>query len=184
MKTLLNKETREAISEILPVIPTLDVVVFPHMIVPLMVLDEKIINGINNSLQESKLVLLLAAKKQLDEQQAIGTKDLHHVGTIASVMRLIKIPEGGIKILVQGLCKARATNLLTENESLYANVEPIESVEKNENNEMIIAQIKNIKALSEKLSGASSSFSPDFHIILSKMQDPEKIADFIISHLN
>ncbi len=183
MKTLLNKEIREAIPEILPVIPTLDVVVFPHMIVPLMVLDEKIITGINNSLQESKLILLLAAKKQLDDQEVIGTKDLHTVGTIASVMRLIKIPEGGVKILVQGLCKARALNLLTENESLYASVEPIEAAEKNENDEMIIAQIKNIKALSEKLSGTSSSFSPDFHLIISKINDPEKIADFILSHL-
>ena len=183
MKTILNKDTREAIPEILPVIPTLDVVVFPHMIVPLMVLDEKIINGINNSLQESKLVLLLAAKKQLDEQEAIGTKDLHQIGTIASVMRLIKIPEGGIKILVQGLCKARADNLLTENNSLYAHVAPIKSDENNENNEMIIAQIKNIKALSEKLSGTNSSFSPDFHLIVSKINDPEKIADFILSHL-
>lgn len=184
MKTLLNKDTREAIPEILPVIPTLDVVVFPHMIVPLMVLDEKIIKGINNSLQESKLVLLLAAKKQLDDQDVIGTKDLHQVGTIASVMRLIKIPEGGIKILVQGLCKARALNLLTENESLYANVEQIEIPEQNQNNEMIVAQIKNIKVLSERLSGSSSSFSPDFHLIISKINDPVKIADFILSHLS
>ncbi len=184
MKTILNKDTREAIPEILPVIPTLDVVVFPHMIVPLMVLDEKIIKGINNSLQESKLVLLLAAKKQLDDQDVIGTKDLHQVGTIASVMRLIKIPEGGIKILVQGLCKARALNLLTENESLYANVEQVEIAEQNPNNEMIVAQIKNIKALSEKLSGSSSSFSPDFHLIVSKINDPVKIADFILSHLS
>lgn len=182
MKTLLNKDTHEAIPEIVPVIPTLDVVVFPHMIVPLMVLDEKIIKGINNSLQESKLVLLLAAKKHIDGSQAIGTKDLHEVGTIASVMRLIKIPEGGVKILVQGLCKVRATSLSTENETLYAHIAPME-YNTDSNNEMIIAQIKNIKALSEKLAGASNTFSPDFHIILSKMNDPEKIADFILSHL-
>lgn len=181
MKTLLNKDTHEAIPEILPVIPTLDVVVFPHMIVPLMVLDEKIITGINSALQESKLVLLLAAKKQVDGQEPIGTKDLHQIGTIASVMRVIKIPEGGIKILVQGLCKAKAVSLLTENETLHASVEPLEY--EVSSNEMILAQIKNIKSLSEKLVGASGSFSPDFHIILAKMSDPEKIADFILSHL-
>lgn len=183
MKTLLNKDTHEAIPEIVPVIPTLDVVVFPHMIVPLMVLDEKIIKGINSSLQESKLVLLLATKKHIDGSEAIGTKDLYQVGTIASVMRLIKIPEGGIKILVQGLCKVRVTTISTENETLYANVEPLE-YDVNSNNEMVLAQIKNIKALSEKLSGSTTAFSPDFHIILSKMNDAEKIADFILSHLN
>lgn len=182
MKTLLNKEINEAIPEVLPVIPTLDVVVFPHMIVPLMVLDEKIINGINNSLQESKLVLLLAAKKHIDGNEAIGTKDLHEVGTIASVMRLIKIPEGGIKILVQGLHKARALSLSTEGDTLSAVIQPLEYTAPS-SNEMVIAQVKNIKALSEKLAGSSSTFSPDFHIILAKMNDPEKIADFILSHL-
>lgn len=182
MKTLLNKDMHETMPEVVPVIPTLDVVVFPHMIVPLMVMDEKIIKGINNTLQESKLVLLLATKKQNDGQDPIGTKDLHQVGTIASVMRLIKIPEGGVKILVQGLCKVRAISLSTENETLYATIAPVE-YEVSANNEMVLAQIKNIKALSEKLASASNTFSPDFHIILAKMNDPEKIADFILSHL-
>ena len=109
MKTVLNKDMHEHIPEMLPVIPTMDVVVFPHMIVPLLVLDEKIIKGINQSLQETKLVLLLAAKKQPDSEEGIATKDLYTVGTVASIMRLIKIPEGGIKILVQGICKAEAT---------------------------------------------------------------------------
>ena len=102
MKTVLNKNIHEHIPETLPVIPTMDVVVFPHMIVPLLVLDKKIIKGIQQSLEQSKLVLLLAAKKQPSEQEAIGTKDLYNVGTIATVMRLIKVPDGGIKILVQG----------------------------------------------------------------------------------
>ena len=182
MKTLLNKNTQEAIPEILPVIPTLDVVVFPNMIVPLMVLDEKIIKGINNALQESKHILLLAAKKQIDSQDTIGTQDLHEVGTIATIMRLIKIPEGGIKILVQGVCKARAKEIITDNESLHAVVEQVEL--KTYKDDHTTAQIKNIKALTEKLANTSNAFSPDFHMILSKMNDPEKIADFILSHLS
>ncbi|HZW61655.1 MAG TPA: endopeptidase La [Candidatus Babeliales bacterium] len=182
MKTLLDKNVTGKVPEVLPVIPTMDVVVFPHMLVPLLVLDEKIIQGINKSLQDSKLVLLLAAKKQKDEQSAIGTKDLYQVGTIASIMRLIKIPEGGVKILVQGISKARTTEILTEDNSLYAIVEKIETLPV-ENPDEITAQIRNIKALTEKMSVAGQSFSPDFHLILSKMQDPEKIADFILSHL-
>jgi len=61
--TLLNQTEQEAIPEILPVIPTMDVVVFPNMIVPLLVLDEKIIKGVNHALQESKMIFLLAAKE-------------------------------------------------------------------------------------------------------------------------
>ena len=182
MKTVLNHKVRETIPEILPVIPTMDVVVFPQMIVPLLVLDEKIIQGINQTMNESKMVFLLAAKKQVDNQSAIGTGDLYETGTIASVMRLIKLPEGGIKILVQGICKARAQDLLTDNEGLHAQVESVAMIHDNEH--IIEAHIKNIKQLTEKMASSGQGFSPDFHIILSKMNDPEKIADFVLSHLN
>lgn len=182
MKTILNHKIRENIPEILPVIPTMDVVVFPQMIVPLLVLDEKIIQGINQTMNESKMVFLLAAKKQVDNQSAIGTDDLYETGTIASIMRLIKLPEGGIKILVQGICKARAQDLITDNNGLHAQVESVAMIHDNEH--MIEAHVKNIKQLTEKMASSGQGFSPDFHIILSKMNDPEKIADFVLSHLN
>ena len=110
----LHTLIHDTLPDMLPVIPTMDVVVFPHLIVPLLVLDERIIKGINKALeQEPKLVLLLASKKQSETHQgAIGTKDLYDVGTVASIMRVIKIPEGGIKILVQGICKAHLCMIL------------------------------------------------------------------------
>lgn len=182
MKTLLNQKVTEAIPEKLPVIPTMDVVVFPHMIVPLLVLDEKIINGINQSLEESKMVLLLAAKNQVDHQGAIGTGDLYQIGTLATIMRLIKIPEGGVKILVQGVCKARVHDIVAQDDMLHAQIEKFE-IEKSDKTE-IIAQIQNIKSIAEKMAATGISFSPDFHIIISKMHDPDKIADFVLSHLN
>jgi ATP-dependent Lon protease len=127
--------------------------------------------------------LLLAARKQIDDQGAIGTKDLYETGTVASIMRLIRIPEGGVKILVQGISKARAKELIAEENSLRARIEKLEAYSE-DNQDEITAQIRNIRALTEKMAISGQSFSPDFHIILSKMQDPEKIADFILSHLN
>lgn len=183
MKTVLNKDLHDHIPDMLPVIPTMDVVVFPHMIVPLLVLDEKIIKGINQSLQESKLVLLLAAKKQIDSDEGIATKDLYNIGTVASIMRLIKIPEGGIKILVQGICKAEAQEIIAREDSLTASITKVAACTAS-NKEEVQAHVKNIKNLAEKMAISGNAFSPDFHIILSKMQDPEKIADFILSHLN
>jgi ATP-dependent Lon protease len=183
MKTVSNQSIQENMPEILPVIPTMDVVVFPHMIVPLLVMDEKIIKGVNRSLQESKMVLLLAAKhNHTDSHGAIGTGDLYEIGTVASIMRLIKIPEGGIKILVQGMHKARAKEVVAEEDMLTAIVERVDfkPTDKSE----LLVQVKHIKMLTEKMVSQGHSFSPDFHIILSKMQDPEKIADFILSHLN
>lgn len=181
----LTKSIYDTIPDMLPVVPTMDVVVFPNQIVPLLVLDERIINGINKALQEeSKLVLLLASKKQSDTHQgAIGTKDLYKVGTVASVMRLIKIPEGGIKILVQGIAKASVTDIVAENDILQADVEPVIFEDSAQSSE-VLAQLKNIKDVAERISSAGHALSPDFHIILTKMHDPEKIADFILSHLN
>lgn len=184
MKTILDKNFHDKIPDNLPVIPTMDVVVFPHMIVPLLVLDKRIIKGVNDALEGSKMVLLLAARKQVNQQDAIGTKDLYQVGTVASIMRMIKIPEGGIKILVQGVCKANALSLITDQESLRASVEPVSIADESENETEILAQIKNLKGLAEEMASSGHSFSPDFHVILSKMQDPDKVVDFILSHLN
>lgn len=183
MKQILNHNGAESIPEIVPIIPTMDVVVFPHMIVPLLVMDEKIIKGVNEALQASKLILLLAAKKNVEnDNSSIGTQDLHEVGTIASIMRLIKIPEGGIKVLVQGVCKAKVRSIATTNDMLHAEIAPFEMVQ--EDIQELQPHIRSLKNIAEKMATAGHTFSPDFHIILSKMQDPEKIADFILSHLN
>lgn len=182
MNTAINKQGHDVIPEILPIIPTMDIVVFPHMIVPLLVLDEKIINGINQSLEKSKLVLLLAAKNYVDTQGAIGTQDLYHVGTIALIMRLIKIPEGGVKILVQGIRKGYASKIITQDDMLHAHVESLEMEPADPDS--LIPQIRSIKSIAEKMATSGTTLSPDFHIILSKMNDAEKIADFVLSHLN
>lgn len=184
MKTATSKKNN-SLPDILPIIPTMDVVVFPHMIVPLLVLDERIAKGINAALEgESKMILLLASRKQSHNHQgAIGTKDLYDVGTVASVMRVIKIPEGGIKILVQGHGKAHVKSVIADEDVLSAHIQHID-FKPDENSTEIAAQIKNIKNILDKMSAAGQSLSPDFHIILSKMNDPEKIADFILSHLN
>lgn len=183
METFPKKNPTNAIPKIIPIVPTMDVVVFPHMIVPLLVIDDRIVKGINSALEGSKLVFILSSKKQTSStNEAIGTKDLYDVGTLASIMRIVKIPDGGIKILVQGMCKAKALEILTEDGILVAQIEKIEMDRGDE--EEIKASVKNIKDLAERMATSGQSFSPDFHIILSKMQDPEKIADFIISHLN
>ncbi|HSC24649.1 MAG TPA: LON peptidase substrate-binding domain-containing protein, partial [Candidatus Babeliales bacterium] len=182
MRSVVNQKKINISSEILPVIPTMDVVVFPQIIVPLLVLDEKIINGINQSIEEKKMVFLLAAKNGVDPQGAISTDDLYTVGTIATVMRLIKLPEGGIKILVQGLCKARVLDIMTNENILQAKVQKIEA--EDSNNIELIACVQKIKKIADQMATSGYTFSPDFHIILSKMNDAGKIGDFILSHLN
>ncbi|HEV7620893.1 MAG TPA: endopeptidase La, partial [Flavisolibacter sp.] len=182
MKTVVNQKKVDAAVEILSVIPTMDVVVFPQIIVPLLVLDEKIINGINKAIEEKKMVFLLAAKNGVDPQGAISTTDLHTFGTVASVMRLIKLPEGGIKILVQGVSKGQTIDIITNDNILQAKVSRIEQ-EPSDSAELS-ACVQKIRKIAEQMATSGYTFSPDFHVILSKMQDPSKIGDFILSHLN
>ncbi len=180
----INKGLKESIPEVLSVIPTMDIVVFPHMIVPLLVLDERIIKGINKAIEEeSKMVFLLAShKKKSQENIAIGTEDLYSMGTIATIMRLIKIPEGGIKILVQGTCRGIASEVKTENDILIAQVSPVFLTTSTDDAELS-ALIKNIKNASDSLINSGQVISQDFNTTVSKMQDPDKIADFILSHI-
>ncbi|HBS48271.1 TPA: endopeptidase La [Candidatus Dependentiae bacterium] len=180
-----KKQNMEKIPDKLPVIPTMDVVVFPHMIVPLLVLDEQIIKGIEESLENSKKVILLATREQADGYQGpIGVQDLHEIGTVASIMRLVKLPEGGIKILVQGIVRAEVKEILTDEEILFVKLKPIYLETKAEDANKTEAQMKNITSLIEQMSNSGKIFGPDSQIIISQMKDPEKIIDFTLSHLN
>lgn len=182
MDTSNDRDSLSSIPEIIPVVPTMDTIVFPHMIVPLLVVDEKIINGIEQALNGSKLVLLLGTRMKSEEQEAIGTKDLYSTGTVSTIMRVVKLPNGGIKILVQGICKATVDKLQADDSFLVAKISKI--TPSNDHKSAIADCIKDIKAFSERINANGYSFSPDFHIIISKMEDPDKIADFILSHLN
>ncbi len=181
----INDVVHSTLPDMLPVVPTMDIVVFPNQIIPLLVLDERIIQGINKAVEGGhKLVLLLASKKQSDTNQGIiGTKDLYEVGTVASIMRVIKVSDGGVKILVQGISRAFVHEILAQDNILHAQIEQVFYDEEPTTTELT-AQVKNIKDLAETISATGHALSPDFHIILSKMSDPEKIADFILSHLN
>ncbi len=178
------KKGLDKIPESLPIIPTIDVVVFPYMIVPLLVVDDRIIRGINQAVESNKLIFLLASKSQQENSHgAISTNDLYTVGTIATIMRVVQIPEGGIKILVQGVGKARASLISSTRENiLMATLEPVQFIDNNA--QEIEASIRHLKQLAEQIGEQASLLSPDFNVLLAKMTDPDKIADFVISHLN
>ncbi len=185
MKTVQAKSNQEVSTapEVLQVIPTMDVVVFPHMLVPLLILDERIIKGVQAALNKSKLVLLLAAKKSTNGIATIGPEDLYSIGTVASIMRLINIPDGGIKILVQGVSRAHVKELMAHDDGLEASIESVPFIYDQEA-VSVTAQINNIKSISERIASSGQMLSPDFYAIISRMQDPEKIADFVLSHLS
>jgi ATP-dependent Lon protease len=93
------------IPEILPVLPLRDIVVFPFMIVPLFVSRDRSIKAVDQSLSENRLIFLISQKDT--EQDEPGLDDLYKMGTVAIIMRMLKLPDGRLRILAQGLSRAR-----------------------------------------------------------------------------
>ena len=183
METFSNKNTHLAMPEVVPIVPTMDVVVFPQMIVPLLVVDQRIINGINQALGQNKMVLLLATHKESQENdEPIGTEDLYKVGTIGNIIRIVNMPDNTLKVLVQGICKVKVNVINTDKNILSAQIE--QALLSNGSETEVNYYIEKIKQLAEKMVATGQSFSHDFHIILAKMTDPDKIADFLLSHIN
>src|SRR4030042_6224174 len=93
-----------SLPETLPLLPVRDIVVFPYMILPLFINREKSIKSLEEALSKDRLIFLVAQKNLTEEDPSM--KDLYRVGTVAVVMKMLKLPDGKIKILVQGLSKA------------------------------------------------------------------------------
>ncbi len=185
MKDKKENSLIQDIPKILPVIPTMDVVVFPNMVVPLLIMDEKIAKGVEQAMDTHKKVLLLAAKEQPENYQGpIGTEDLYSTGTVANIMRVMNLPDGGIKVLTQGIAKAKVEEILQDQDVLRVNITPETFIVAPKDNGEIDKQMKIIMANVERISSAGKDFGPDFYVILSQIQEPERFADFILSHLN
>jgi ATP-dependent Lon protease len=178
-----KQQNQDLIPNKLPVIPTMDVVVFPHMVVPLLVIDEQIIHGIEEALKTSKKVLLLATKPQGHEESPIEVEDLYEVGTVSTIMRTMKLPEGGIKVLVQGVARARVKEILSNSDILTVKIEELE-FDTISDVKAVNEKLASLSALVETMSNSGRIFGPDSQFILSQVKDPEKVVDFILSHLN
>src|SRR4029453_7021642 len=115
MSTIIEPEEKKTaevpeepikIPELLPLLPLRDIVIFPFMIVPLFVSRERSIRAVDQALAENRMIMLVAhADLDLEEPTA---DDLYQIGTVAVIMRMLKLPDGRIRILVQGLSRARA----------------------------------------------------------------------------
>jgi ATP-dependent Lon protease len=187
----MSQQTHDVIDDheipaLLPIVPTIDVVVFPHMVVPLLILDEKIMKGVETALAGAKKILLLAARQQATGFQGpIGIQDLFKVGTVGNIMRVMHLPEGGVKVLIQGLCKAGVDEVVSDQELLQARITAIDPEKARECDPTALdTALKRLLVLIEKMSNSGRLFGPDFQAILAQIHDPMRIADFILSHLN
>src|SRR5436189_5418058 len=104
-----QSEEQVKLPDSLPVLPLRDIVIFPYMIVPLFVQRERSIRAVDQALAENRMIMLVA-QRDLEKEEPLSA-DLYEVGTVAVIMRMLKLPDGRIRILVQGLSRARLTHV-------------------------------------------------------------------------
>ena len=118
----------------LPVLPLRDVVVFPHMVIPLFVGRDKSIQALDQAMESDKRILLVAQKSA--ETDDPGADDLYPIGTLAQVLQLLKLPDGTIKVLVEGVARARVDKVVSRDGSLTGTGVVIDSTDGREGREV------------------------------------------------
>ena len=176
-----KSEKEIEIPDSLPVLPVRDIVVFPYMILPLFVGRDMSIKAIEHSLENNRLVLLLT-QKDLNVENPMPD-DLYTVGTIALVMRMLKLPDGRVKILVQGLSKAKATSFSKTDPFFQAEIEKISDPKPSKLTIEDEAQIRTVKEQLDRVVALGKTILPDVIGIVENIDDPGRLADLVASNL-
>jgi ATP-dependent Lon protease len=165
----------------LPVLLLRDIVVFPYMIVPLFVGREKSKNAIDLALSSHRMILLVTQKDMEIEEPK--REDIYDVGTVAMIMRMLKLPDGRVRILAQGLVRARIDHL-EEEASLYtAAVQVLPEPDPVEKTIETEALIRNVRSDLEKAASLGKMLAPEVLIIAANVEEPGRLADLTASNL-
>lgn len=173
-------ETEISIPETLPLLPVRDIVVFPYMVLPLYVGRDQSIESVNEALAEDRLIFLACQKDPADEEP--DSDDIYEIGTVAVILRMLKMPDGRIKLLVQGVKRGKINEHLESETGYRVNISEINDVEKKDDPE-IEALLRHIK---EQLTNAVSlgkPMLPDLLAVIESIEEAGKLADIIVSNL-
>ena len=169
------------IPENLPVLPVRDIVVFPYMILPLFVGRDMSIKAIDRALGADRMVLLVT-QKDVDVETPTPD-DLYTIGTVGIIMRMLKLPDGRVKILVQGLTKARVLEIRDEEGYFRADIEKLEEPATGELTIEMEALIRNVKEQLDKAVSLGKTILPDVMVVIENLDEPGRLADLVTSNL-
>jgi ATP-dependent Lon protease len=180
-----NTENRASsepeIPDILPLLPIKDLVVFPYMIVPLRVTRPVSMEAVAKALEaEERLCFLVAQRNAVDDDPTPSS--FYRSGTIGMIMRMRKLSEGGLKILVQGLCRAKIQRFVAENPCYRVRIErqddllPARTVG-------LEALLRSVRQNVDKLTGLGKSMQPELAMVVQSVDDPGRMADLVASNL-
>jgi len=180
---IIEKEGNiDDIPKTIPMMPVRDVVVFTDMLLPLFVGREKSIKAVEACVDFDRYIFLSAQKDS--EVEKPGIDDVYEVGTIGRVQKMIKMPDGRIKALVQGIAKAKILEYVKKKRYFRVNIELLVDTDPKEIDIEIEALMRNVKESSEKLLALKGELSGDVGDLLSHIESPGKLADLVASNLN
>ncbi len=164
---------------VVPLLPLRDIIVFPHMVVPLFVGRQKSIKALEEAMNKQKFILLAAQREAKTNEP--GEDDIYEVGTLGSVVQLLRLPDGTVKVLVEGKKRARVLRYLDESE--YFLVEAEEVVETCPKTTEIEALTRSINSTFEHYVKLNKKIPPEMIMSVASIDDPARLADTIVAHL-
>lgn len=175
-----EQETQPITPPVLPVLPLRGTIIFPTMVVPLMVGRPKSIKLIDDALIGDKMIALVAQKNPEDEDPSL--EDLYPVGTTAMILKMIKMPDDSIRIMVSALNRIHFRDYIQTAPYLRAEVDVLE--EQSEQSKEVEALVRNIKTLFQKIVDQSPHLPPEMGIMILNIPEPGRLADMVASGLN
>ncbi|WP_353686949.1 endopeptidase La [Thermodesulfovibrio sp. 3462-1] len=174
-----NKEIE--IPHELPILAVRDIVIFPYMIIPLFVGRDISVKAVEHALNTNRLILLLTQKDF--NVEIPEPSDLYSIGTVCMIMRMLRLPDGRLKILVQGLSKAKAVEFSQQEGFYLAKIEKIEDIQIKEFTLEHEALVRTVKEQLEKAISLGKNIPPDAMVIIENIDEPGRLADLIASNL-
>jgi len=184
MSTVSSVDQAELIRtlpDVLPLLPLKNTILFPYNIVPLSISSEKSVQAVDFSLSEDRMIMLVGQRQPLEEDP--GPEDLYTQGTAALIMRMLKLPDGRIRILVQGLARATIEYLSQSDPFMQARITRVEEPEVDQEIE-VEALVRNVKDLLDEVVSRGKNISSEVMVIASNLEDPGRLADLTASNLD
>jgi len=165
----------------IPVLPLRDVVVYPHMVIPLFVGREKSINALDTAMQDDKKILLVAQKNaEVDDP---GVEDIHEIGTLSTILQLLKLPDGTVKVLVEGAERVRITSYENTDAFFTANIELL-AAEAEEDIKELEVLTRSLLAIFDQYVKLNKKVPPEILTSLSGIDEAGRLADTIAAHMS
>ena len=178
MGTAMTDQATNAI----PVLPLRDVVVYPHMVIPLFVGREKSINALDTAMQEDKKILLVAQKNAEVDDPSV--EDIYEIGTLSTILQLLKLPDGTVKVLVEGAERVRITGYEHTDTFFTAHIEVMVAEEDETDDKELEVQTRSLMALFDQYVKLNKKVPPEILTSLSGIDEPGRLADTIAAHMS